>query len=40
MVVDDVVVVDMVTVDMVVVDSIEDHVRFGMYHQLNFNYQS
>ena len=43
-VVDDVVVVDVVVVDAMVVDMmvdmIDDHIHFGMYHQLDFDHQS
>ena len=36
----DVVVVDVMEVDVMDVDSINDHARFGTYHQLDSSHQS
>ena len=40
MVVINMVMIDMMVVDTMVVDTIDDHVRFGMYHRLDFDRQS
>jgi len=40
MVVINMVMIDMMVVDTMVVDTIDDHVRFGMYHQSDFDRQS
>ena len=35
----DMVVVDVVVIDVVVIDTTNDHIRFSMYHQPDFDHQ-